>query len=188
MTTNGHQVAYIRVSSYDQNLERQLSDMFFNKTFEEKASAKDTDRPELKACIEHVREGDTLHVHSIDRLARNLKDLQTIVEDLTKKGVVVRFHKEHLTFTGKDDPMQNLMLQMIGAVAQFERALIRERQREGIANARKKGAKFGAKKKLTVDQVNQISERKDNGEAVTELAKEYGIARQTLYTALKGIE
>ena len=186
MSSNGQNVAYIRVSSYDQNLERQLAEQSFDRTFEEKASAKDTDRPELKACIEHLREGDTLHVHSIDRLARNLKDLQTIVEDLTEKGVVVQFHKEHLTFTGKDDPMQNLMLQMIGAVAQFERALIRERQREGIANARKKGAKFGAKKKLSTEQIKEIKLRKDNGETVTELAKEYGIARQTLYTALKG--
>ncbi len=182
----GHNIAYIRVSSYDQNLERQLEDVGidFNKVFEEKASAKDAKRPVLKQCMEHLREGDTLYVHSIDRLARNLKDLQNVVDELTGKGVEVRFHRECLTFTGADNPMQKLMFQMIGAVAEFERALIKERQREGIINAQKKGIKFGASKKLSNAQVQEIKQRADQGEAKASLAKEYGVSRQTLYTSL----
>lgn len=134
--------------------------------------------------MEHLRAGDTLHVHSIDRLARNLMDLQKLVKQLTGKGVVVQFHKENLTFTGDDSPMQNLMLQMIGAVAQFERALIKERQREGIKNALKKGVKFGAQAKLTDEQIEEIREKVNAGAQKKALAAEYGISRQTLYTAL----
>ena len=186
MAPNGQHVAYIRVSSYDQNLERQLTNtgIEFDEVFEEKASAKDVKRPQLEACMTHLRRGDTLHVHCIDRLARNLKDLQIVVEKLTDKGVVVKFHKEGLTFTGSDDPFQILMLQMIGAVAEFERSLIRERQREGIANAMKKGTRFGAKKKLNDDQIADIKRRVDNGETKKSLAEEYQISRQTLYTAI----
>lgn len=143
-----------------------------------------TERPQLRACLKHLRAGDTLHVHSIDRLARNLKDLQSIVERLTNKGVVVKFHMEGLTFTGDENPMQNLMFQMIGAVGQFERALIKERQREGIQNALKKGVRFGAKQKLTDDHVEEIKARVKAGEQKKALAAEYGISRQTLYTAL----
>lgn len=109
--------------------------------------------------MNHLRAGDALHVHSIDRLARNLKNLQDIVEGLTGKGVVVKFHKEGLTFSGDESPMQKMMFQMIGAVAEFESALIKERQMEGIKNALKKGVKFGAQAKLTDAQVKEIRER-----------------------------
>ncbi|TKB26068.1 recombinase family protein [Desulfopila sp. IMCC35006] len=180
----GQNVSYIRVSSYDQNTERQLEGLTVDREFKEKASGKDTERPALRACLEHLRAGDTLHVHSIDRLARNLKDLQDLVEKLTGKGVVVQFHKERLTFTGGENPMQKLMFQMIGAVAEFERALIKERQREGIQNALKKGVRFGAQKKLTDEQVEQIRERVQKGEQKKALAAELGVSRQTLYTAL----
>lgn len=106
----GHCVGYIRVSSFGQNTDRQLLDISLDKIFEEKASAKDTNRPVLKDCLEYLREGDELHIHSIDRLARNLVDLQTIVSDLNGKGVSVVFHKENLTFTGNiENPMNKLM-------------------------------------------------------------------------------
>ena len=131
----GQNVGYIRVSSVDQNSDRQLSDTSLDVVFEDKCSGKDTQRPQLKACLRHLRSGDALHVHSIDRLARNLKDLQTLVEELTGRGVTIRFNKENLTFTGDANPMQKLMLQMMGAFAEFERSMIRERQREGIAAA-----------------------------------------------------
>lgn len=180
----GQQVAYIRVSSYDQTTERQLEGITFDRTFEDKASGKDTERPALKACMAHLRAGDTLHVHSIDRLARNLKNLQELVEDMTGRGVVVQFHKEGLAFSGDESPMQKMMFQMIGAVAEFERALIKERQMEGIKAAQKKGTRFGAKAKLTDEQVETIKERIAQGEQKMVLAKEYGVSRQTLYTAL----
>lgn len=180
----GAQVGYIRVSSLDQNTARQLEDVALDKTFTEKASAKDSNRPELRACLEYLREGDTLHVHSIDRLARNLADLQTLVERLNVKGVSVRFHKESLTFTGQNDALARLMLQMMGAFAEFERALIKERQREGIAAAQAAGKSCGRKPKLTLDQIEEIKARVAAGEEKKALAQAYGVSRQTIYSAL----
>ena len=179
-----HNVAYIRVSSVDQNTDRQLNGLEFDRMFEETASAKDTKRPQLQACMDHLRVGDMLHVHSIDRLARNLFDLQCIVETLTEKGVSIRFHKENLTFTGEDNSIQRLMLQMMGAIAEFERALIKERQKEGIQAAKKAGKQIGAKKKLTPEQVDIIRRRVQAGETKKGIAEDLGISRQTLYSAL----
>ena len=182
----GAQVGYTRVSTLEQNTERQLADMTFDKVFEEKASAKDTKRPELQACLEYLREGDTLTVHSIDRLARNLADLQRLVEELTAKGVSVRFIKEGLTFqAGDSNPMHTLMLQMLGAFAEFERSLIRERQREGIAIAKKEGRHLGRGKALSPEQENSLKQRATTGESKKALASEFGISRQTLYRILK---
>jgi DNA invertase Pin-like site-specific DNA recombinase len=181
----GHCVGYIRVSSFGQNTDRQLSDVALDKIFEEKASAKDANRPVLNDCLEYLREGDELHVHSIDRLARNLADLQTIINDLNGKGVSVVFHKENLTFTGSiENPMNKLMLQMMGAFAEFERNLIRERQREGIAQAQKKGVKIGRGRVLQDHQIEEIRCRVASGAIKGELAKEYEISRPTLYAAL----
>ena len=132
-------VGYIRVSSVEQNTDRQLEGQELDKVFTDRASGKDTKRPQLQAALDYLREGDELVVHSMDRLARNLDDLRRIVLDLTKKGVHVRFVKENLTFSGEDSPMSNLLLSLLGAVAEFERSMIRERQREGIALAKKKG-------------------------------------------------
>ena len=139
----------------------------------------------LKECLKYLRKGDTLHVHSIDRLARNLFDLQKMVQTIIANGVSVKFHKENLVFTGANNPMQKLQLQMMGAFAEFERSMIKERQREGIQAAQKKGIKFGAKKKLTNEQVEEIKSRIAKGEEKKALAAEYGISRQTLYTAIK---
>jgi len=184
---NGHDVGYIRVSSFSQNTDRQLDGIELEKIFEEKASAKDAKRPVLQECIGYLRSGDCLHVHSIDRLARNLMDLQKIVQSLNEKGVSIKFHKENLTFSGSNDnPMNKLMLQMMGAFAEFERALIRERQREGIAQAKKAGKQIGRKKALDDEQVAEIKKRVGAGEAKSKLAKVYGVSRQTLYTALAG--
>ena len=181
----GHDVGYVRVSSFSQNTDRQLDGIDLEKIFEEKASAKDAKRPILQECISYLRAGDCLHVHSIDRLARNLIDLQTIVTCLNNRGVSVSFHKENLTFTGSDiNPMNKLMLQMMGAFAEFERALIKERQREGIAQAQKKGVKIGRQPVLNDTQVKEIKLRVAGGETKSTLAKEYGISRQTLYSAL----
>jgi len=178
-------VAYRRVSSTDQKTDRQLDGLKCDKEFEDKASAGTTNRPGLKACLDFIRERDTLHVHSIDRLCRNLADLQKTVTDLNKKGVIVHFHKENLIFAGKNDPMNTLMMQLLGAVSEFERALIRERQREGIASAKAKGKHLGRKASLTDEQVEAIRSRVANGENKKDLASEYGVARQTIYSALQ---
>ena len=179
-------IGYIRVSSVDQNTDRQLTDIKLKKVFTDKCSGKDTKRPSLTQLLEWIRDGDTLHIHSIDRLARNLKDLQALVETITGRGVSMNFHKENLVFTGDDSPMQKLMLQMMGAFAEFERSLIRERQREGIAAAKAAGKQIGAKPKLDKSQVREIKKRMKKGDAKAALAREYGISRQTLYNyALK---
>lgn len=180
------EIGYVRVSSVDQNLDRQLDGLSLDQVFEEKASAGSIKRPILKECLRFLRSGDTLHVHSIDRLARNLADLMKILSDLTGKGISVKFHKENLTFAGdsKGDPFQDLQLQIIGAVAQFERSIIRERQREGIAKAQAKGKHCGRKAKLSDAQVKAIMDRVQAGDEKKTLAAEFGISRQTLYRVI----
>lgn len=181
----GQNVGYIRVSSVSQNTERQLADVALDRVFTEKVSGKDTNRPELANCLNHVRDGDVLHVHSIDRMARNLKDLQNIIEQLTGKGVSVKFYKEHLTFEASAaSPMQTLMLQMLGAFAEFERTLIKERQREGIEAAKAQGRKLGAPAKMSAEQAAEIKARIEAGEEKSAVAKAYGISRPTLYKLL----
>ncbi len=174
-------IAYIRVSSVDQNTDRQLDGMEFDRTFTEKASAGTTKRPVLQECLSFVWKGDTLHVHSIDRLARNLSDLLRLLEELVGKGVAVKFHTENLIFTGEDNPFQTLQLQIIGSVAQFERSMIRERQREGIAKAQAKGKHCGRKSKLSKDQVKKLKQRIGDGAEKKALALQFGISRPTLY-------
>ena len=182
----GAKIGYIRVSTVDQNTERQLADTELDKVFEDKASAKDTKRPQLKACLEYLRDGDTLFVHSIDRLARNLEDLQRLVREMTTKGVSVQFLKENLSFdAGVTTPIQTLMLQMIGAFAQFERALVKERQREGIALAKKAGRKLGRSKSLTQAQEIELKNKVAQGISISNLAITYSVSRQTIYRILK---
>lgn len=182
------EVGYIRVSSIDQNEGRQLDGIELDKRFVDKASgSKAANREQLQACLQYLRDGDTLHVHSIDRLARNLPELQQMVSDLVERGVSVQFHKESLTFSaGADDAMQTLMLQMLGAFAQFERSMIRERQREGIAMAKRAGKHLGRKAALSDEQVSELRQLKASGESVTALAGVYGISRATVYQYLKG--
>ena len=177
----GQRVGYLRVSTMDQNTDRQLDGVALDKVFTDKASGKDTHRPELTRAIDYVREGDTLVVHSMDRLARNLEDLRRIVRELTSKGVRVEFAKESLTFTGEDSAMNTLLLSMLGAVAEFERSMILERQREGIAIARTAGKYKGRKASLTPAQAAQMRERLAAGDSVTALAADYGVSRQTIY-------
>ncbi len=184
---HGQQIGYTRVSSADQNSARQLEGLALDRTFADKASGKDTHRPALEAALGFVREGDTLVVHSMDRLARNVDDLRRIVLALTKRGVKVQFIKESLTFTGDDSPMANLLLSMLGAVAQFERELIRERQREGIAIAKAKGNVYrGRAPSLTPEKAAVLLTRISAGEAKTSLAKEFGISRASLYNYASG--
>ena len=184
----GKTLGYVRISSVDQNLERQLEGLKLNKTFTDKASGKDAKRPQLLALLDYARDGDTVLVHSMDRLARNLDDLRRIVQTLTGKGVQVQFLKEGLTFTGEDSAMSQLLLSVMGAFAEFERALIRERQREGIAIAKKKGVYKGRKKVLDAAQTLKLRERVQAGESKSALARELGISRETLYRYLASTE
>lgn len=178
-------VGYTRVSSEAQNLDRQLDGIAVDKIFADKVSGKNTQRPKLDELLDYVRDGDTVVVHSMDRLARNLDDLRQLVRGLTGRGVRVEFVKENLTFTGDDSPMATLLLSIMGSFAEFERALIRERQMEGIAQAKKRGVYTGRKKALTNEQVIDIRDRITAGETKSALAREYGISRETLYQHLR---
>ena len=178
-------VGYVRVSSVDQNAVRQLDGIAVERAFTDKASGKDTTRPKLDEMLAFVRDGDTVIVHSMDRLARNLDDLRRIVRTLTGKGVQVEFVKENLTFTGEDSPMATLLLSVMGAFAEFERALILERQREGIAAARQRGAYTGRKPALAPERARELCERAAAGERKSVLAKEFGISRETVYSYLR---
>lgn len=184
-------VAYIRVSTVDQNTDRQLADVGieFDKVFEDKASGKDTQRPQLQAMLEYVRDGDTLHVHSIDRLSRSLEDLISTVKSLNAKGVAVNFHKENLEFTAeKISPMNDLILNIFGAVAQLERALSKERQMEGIAKAKDKGVyNKERKKKVSYEEIYQrhVDGNKDGNKlSYRQLAKELGVGHGTVERAI----
>jgi DNA invertase Pin-like site-specific DNA recombinase len=181
----GQRIGYIRVSSLDQNPERQLEQTEVSKLFTDKASGKDTQRPQLEAMLGFVREGDTVVVHSMDRLARNLDDLRRLVQKLTTRGVRIEFLKEGLVFTGEGSPMANLMLSVMGAFAEFERSLIHERQRKGIALAKQRGAYRGRKKVLSDEQTAALRQRAAAGEQKTQLAREFGISRETLYQYLR---
>lgn len=181
----GQRVGYIRVSSFEQNPERQLDQVQVDKLFTDKASGKDTYRPELERLLAFVREDDTVVVHSMDRLARNLDDLRRLVQTLTQRGVRVEFVKEQLCFSQDSSPIANLMLSVMGAFAEFERALILERQREGIALAKQRGAYKGRKKALSAEQVVELRNRAASGEKKAKLARELGISRETLYQYLK---
>ena len=182
---HGQRIGYVRVSSFDQNPERQLEHVPVDRLFTDKASGKDTQRPELERLLAFVREGDTVVVHSMDRLARNLDDLRRLVQKLTRRSVRIEFVKESLTFTGEDSPMANLMLSVMGAFAEFERALIRERQREGIVLAKQRGAYRGRKKALAPERVADLRRRAAAGEKKAQLAREFGISRETLYQYLR---
>lgn len=183
----GQRIGYVRVSTIDQNTERQLDGVHVDRTFTDKASGKDTDRPALQEALRYVREGDTLVVHSMDRLARNAIDLLRLVEELTGRGVTVQFVKEAQTYTGgKANPTQALMLGVLAAVAQFERAILRERQAEGIAVAKAKGLYKGRARKLTPEEAAQVRDMAAQGIPKAELARTYGVSRETLYQYLRG--
>ena len=180
-TRGGKRVGYIRVSSIDQNTGRQLEGVELDKSFSDKASSKDVKRPQLQAAFEYLRDGDVLVVHSMDRLARNLDDLRRIVTELTARGVQVQFMKEGMLFTGEDAAMSKLLLSVMGAFAEFERTLLKERQREGIAIAKKAGVYRGRKPSLTPERVTELRARISAGEKKAALAREFGISRETLY-------
>lgn len=183
-------VGYVRVSSLDQNPERQLEElkaMQVEKIFMDKLSGKNVERPELQNMLNFVREGDTLVVHSLDRLARNLTDLLTMVQDLTGRGVSVRFLNERLDFdAGKEaSPVAKLMLSMVGAFAEFERSMIKRRQTEGIALAKERGVYKGRQRSVTDEQIKEVRSMIDMGVPLSKAVKKVGISRTTAYKYLQ---
>ena len=174
-------VGYRRVSSTDQNLDRQeLGDV--EKVFEEKISGKHRNRTALAELIQFVREGDVVVIYSIDRLARDLRDLQSIIQELNDKGATVEFLTEHLTFSGADDPFSKLQLQMMGAFAEFERNIIKKRQAEGIAKAKLRGVYKGRQKKIDDGRIIELTAM---GHSQNQVAELMGITRMSVYRCLK---
>ena len=178
-------IGYTRVSSIAQNLDRQLDGIDVDRVFADTVSGKDLQRPALQELLGYVRDGDIVVVHSMDRLARNLDHLRQLVRDLTERGVRVEFVHEHVTFSGDDTPMATLLLSIMGSFAEFERSIIRERQVEGIAQAKRRGVYRGRKRALSSEQVAVIRQRIDAGDTKAAVARDYGVSRETLYQALR---
>lgn len=178
---------YIRVSSIEQSTERQLKDVACDRVYEEKISGKDTNRPQLQAMLANIRANDIINIHEMSRLARNTRDLLNIVEEITSKGATIIFHKENLTFKGneKQDPYQKMMMVMLGAVAELERAILLERQREGIAIAKAKGKYKGGKNKLSSEQITELNNMHNQVTPISRIAKYFKITRPTVYGYLK---
>ena len=187
--STAQKVGYVRVSSEDQNTERQVEQLNAygcTKLFTDKLSGKDTNRPALQELLSYVREGDSVVVASLDRLGRSLIDVRQLVDTLVSKGCCVHFLKENLTFdTAQADAITTLMFNMLVSFAEFERTLIRERQREGIAIAKREGKYKGGTPKLTPKQAQELCQRVTDGASVTLMASEYGISRKTVYEYLK---
>lgn len=177
---------YKRVSTADQNLDRQLVDMKCDREYVEKISGKDTNRPQLQALLQNIRQGDVVHVHELSRLGRSVKDLLNIVEQIVQMGGTVKFHKEGLVFTGENkDPFQSLMLNLLSSIAQFERDLLLERQREGISIAKAKGKYRGKQSKFSEADVARIREEFQSCDNKQKLADRFGITRGYLYELVK---
>ena len=175
---------YIRVSTISQNTDRQLVGVPCDREFTEKISAKDMERPQLQAMLSTLRKGDMVNVHELSRLARNTKDLLAIVEQILGLGASIKFHKENMTFNSGEthDAFQQLMLTMLGAISQFERNLMLERQREGIAIAKAKGKYKGKQSRFNNADIQKMKERFSMPETnKSALAKDFGITRQHLY-------
>lgn len=183
----GQKIGYARVSSKDQNLERQTVALKKEKVFRvftDTASGSSTHRPGLDGALNYLRPGDQLIVTSMDRLARSLIDLHRLVDDLTARDVSVKFIKEGQTYSLNSTPLAKLMLGLLGSVAEFERAIIRERQAEGIARAKERGVYKGRSKALTDEQLAQARELVGAGVPKAEVARKLGIGRTTLYSYL----
>lgn len=186
MATPSARIGYTRVSTIDQKTNRQLADIDLDRVFEEKASGKDTKRPVLQEMLRFIRAGDHLYVHSMDRLARNLADLLKLVGDITAKGVTIHFVKENLVF-GADEkaaPMSKLILSIMGAVSEFERSIILERQREGIALAKRRGV-YKGRKPADPAKLEEAKRLIALGVSKAEAARRTGVGRTTLFKYLK---
>jgi DNA invertase Pin-like site-specific DNA recombinase len=190
----GRKIAYRRVSTTDQTTARQLDGMVFDVEFEDRMSGKDTNRPDFQIMMRTLFRGDHLFVHSMDRLNRNLSDLEKTITELIERGVTVEFKKEGLSFSKPEGDEKSfdfktkmLMLRIMGAIGQFERENIKERQREGIELAKKKGVYLGRKPSLSPVQILEIRQKVKDGVKKSDIAAAYGVSRQTIYTALQPV-
>jgi len=183
----GQTVGYVRVSSADQNPQRQIEQIGdCHKVFTDTQSGRSrTNRQGLGELVSYVRDGDVVRVQSMDRLGRDTLDLYQLLNELTDKGVTVELLAEGITVSkDESNPTQQLMLGLLAAIADFERAKIRERQAEGIAIAKAKG-KYKQQPKLSDDDIEQIQVLLDLGYEKTQIAQQFQVSRQTVYNALR---
>jgi len=177
---------YLRVSTIDQNTERQLLNIPCDREYVDKASGKDMERKNFKLMIDNLRAGDWVNVYSLDRVGRNTADILELVKQIKAKGCSIKFHKENLTFDGtKSDLYSDLMLTILAAFSQFERNIILERQREGIAIAKAKGKYKGRKAKLDSRQLEAMKADFQAGIAKNKIAEKYGVTRSYVYQLVK---
>lgn len=182
-------IGYARVSSTGQSLDVQLTKLTAygciegdGVIFQEKKSGTNTDnRPELKACLRHVRKGDVLVITKLDRLARSTLHLQQIAEELKQKGVELVVLDQNIDTT---TPTGKLLFAMLGAIAEFENDIRRERQADGITKALDNGVKFGAKPKLTNDQIVELRIKRNTGVKIKDLMGEFGLSKASIYRLL----
>ena len=182
-------IAYIRVSSIGQSTlrqDQQIEELNVDKVFSEKVSGKNIqDRPQFQLMMDYAREEDIIYCAELSRWGRSLIDIKTTVTALTSKGVTVKFLKENLTFTyNEEDPMSNLLLGILSSLAEWERAVIKSRQMEGVKIAQEKGIykeRCGRKPKLTEEQIKEVQRRVKAGEKRSDVAIAYGVSRQTVY-------
>ena len=189
----GKKIAYIRVSSEGQNTSRQdqqIEELCVDKVFTEKVSGKNIqDRPQFQLMLEYAREDDIIYCADLSRWGRSLIDIKTTITSLTSKGVTVTFLKENLTFSGNDDPMSNLLLGILSSLSEWERAVIKSRQMEGVKIAQEKGVykeKCGRKPKLSEEQIKEVKRRVESGEKRADVALAFGVSRQTVYNLVGG--
>ena len=178
-------IGYKRVSSTGQSNERQLYDIVLDKTYEEKISGKYKSRPELDAMVNYMRAGDTLHVHSVDRLARNAEHLISLVSAINSKGVNIVFYAERIAVPSDSLEKYLPQLKKVGSFAQLERELINERAAEGRAIAKAKGVRFGRKPTLTKKQMVEVKQQRESGKPVAKIAIDFDVSRQAIYRALE---
>lgn len=176
-------IGYIRVSSEGQNTDRQLDNVQLDKRFIDKISGASKDRPQLNACLQYIRAGDTLHIHSIDRLSRSLRDMQELVSDLVERGVTIEFHTERLIFTKEENPVATMMLHLLTTFAQFERSVTRKRQQEGINIAKGKGKHLG-RPKLDYTRRDEAIELSKKGLNISEISRLMKMSRPSIYKLL----
>ncbi|MFJ7773862.1 recombinase family protein [Streptomyces yangpuensis] len=191
MATTGHLIGYARVSTDEQEAQLQhdaLTDAGCSRIFTDKASGRNTNRPELTAALDYLRPGDTLCVWKLDRFARSLIDLVTLVDSLAARGIDFKVLTGAMASIDPNTQDGQLMLQVVGAMAEFERSLIKYRTRAGLDAARAQGRVGGRPAVMDADKLAAAKARKGKGESVTAIAKALGVSRSTLYRALSEAE